>query len=61
MKVKYRIFVSSEEFEAWQEKEKVQIFAVQPMVSGMQFNVEDGSAGTNITVFVTYTEATFKD
>lgn len=63
MVVKYRMFTSSDEFEKWQESEKVQIFTVQPLISGMKLNLAGtneamaGGAGADIAVFVTYAQA----
>ena len=60
--IKYRTFSSTEEFEAWQNETKRQVYQIQPLITTVNTNqVKDGSPNDmdmklNISVFVTYVE-----
>jgi hypothetical protein len=54
--LKYKVFKSSEEFEKWQEENKVEICQIQPLVGGINMKeYENEFNGTcNVYIFVIY-------
>lgn len=60
--IKYRTFASTEEFEAWQNESKRQVYQIQPLITTVNANqVKDGMPNDmdmklTISVFVTYIE-----
>lgn len=60
--IKYKTFASTEEFEAWQNETKRQVYQIQPLITTVNTNqVKDGMPNDmdmklNISVFVTYIE-----